>query len=111
MRFTVKGGQTENTGTIRDAPHIMRCCSAERVTLFLTGGDTSQRSAGSPMPLTLKIVSKQRHILGADSLRVFSVHGGSIGRAPDNDWVLPIPIATSPAIMPPSLIAMARTTC
>jgi type VI secretion system protein len=43
------------------------------------------------MPLTLKIVSKQRHILGADSLRVFSVRGGSIGRAPDNDWVLPDP--------------------
>jgi type VI secretion system protein len=43
------------------------------------------------MPLTLKIVSKQRHILGSDSLRVFSVHGGSIGRASDNDWVLPDP--------------------
>jgi type VI secretion system protein len=43
------------------------------------------------MPLTLKIVSKQRHILGADSLRVFSVHGGSVGRGPDNDWVLPDP--------------------
>lgn len=43
------------------------------------------------MPLTLKITSKQRHILGADSLRVFSVHGGSIGRASDNDWVLPDP--------------------
>lgn len=43
------------------------------------------------MPLTLKIISKQRHILGADSLRVFSVHGGSIGRAADNDWVLPDP--------------------
>lgn len=43
------------------------------------------------MPLTMKILSKQRHILGADSIRVFSVHGGSIGRAPDNDWVLPDP--------------------
>jgi type VI secretion system protein len=43
------------------------------------------------MPLTLKIISKQRHILGADSISVFSVHGGSIGRAPDNDWVLPDP--------------------
>jgi type VI secretion system FHA domain protein len=43
------------------------------------------------MPLTLKIVSKQRHILGADSVRVFSVHGGSIGRSPDSDWVLPDP--------------------
>ena len=43
------------------------------------------------MPLTLKITSKQKHILGSDSVRVFSVHGGSIGRAPDNDWVLPDP--------------------
>lgn len=43
------------------------------------------------MPLTMKIISKQRHILGADSIRVFSVHGGSVGRAPDNDWVLPDP--------------------
>ena len=43
------------------------------------------------MPLTLKIVSKQKHILGADSVRVFSVRGGSIGRAADNDWVLPDP--------------------
>ncbi|MGD9387008.1 MAG: type VI secretion system-associated FHA domain protein TagH [Gammaproteobacteria bacterium] len=43
------------------------------------------------MPLTLKIISKQKHILGADSVRVFTVHGGSIGRAPDNDWVLPDP--------------------
>ena len=43
------------------------------------------------MPLTLKIVSKQKHILGADSVRVFSVQGGTIGRASDNDWVLPDP--------------------
>jgi len=43
------------------------------------------------MPLTLKITSKHRHILGADSIHVFSVHGGSVGRAPDNDWVLPDP--------------------
>ncbi len=47
--------------------------------------------AGEIMPLTLKITSKHRHILGADSTHVFSVHGGSIGRAPDNDWVLPDP--------------------
>ncbi len=43
------------------------------------------------MPLTLKITSKQKHILGADSVHVFSVHGGTVGRAPDNDWVLPDP--------------------
>ena len=43
------------------------------------------------MPLTLKIISKQKHILGSDSVRVFSVHGGTIGRASDNDWMLPDP--------------------
>jgi len=43
------------------------------------------------MPLTLKITSKQRHILGPDSTHVFSVHGGTVGRGPDNDWVLPDP--------------------
>lgn len=43
------------------------------------------------MPLTLKIISKQRHILGPDSTHVFSVHGGTVGRGPDNDWVLPDP--------------------
>ncbi len=43
------------------------------------------------MPLTLRIVSKQKSLLGADSIRVFSVHGGSIGRGPDNDWILPDP--------------------
>ena len=37
------------------------------------------------MPLTLKITSKQRHILGPDSTHVFSVHGGTVGRGPDND--------------------------
>jgi predicted component of type VI protein secretion system len=43
------------------------------------------------MPLTLKITSSQKDILGPDNIRVFSVHGGSIGRAADNDWVLPDP--------------------
>lgn len=43
------------------------------------------------MPLTLRIISKQKDLLGADSTKVFSVHGGTIGRAPDNDWILPDP--------------------
>lgn len=43
------------------------------------------------MPLTLRIISPQKDLLGADSTKVFSVHGGTIGRAPDNDWVLPDP--------------------
>jgi len=43
------------------------------------------------MPLTLRIISQQKDLLGSDSTKVFSVHGGTIGRAPDNDWVLPDP--------------------
>lgn len=43
------------------------------------------------MPLTLRIISPQKDLLGSDSTKVFSVHGGTIGRAPDNDWVLPDP--------------------
>jgi type VI secretion system protein ImpI len=43
------------------------------------------------MPLTLKITSAQKNVLGPDAIKVFSVHGGSIGRASDNDWVLPDP--------------------
>ena len=43
------------------------------------------------MPLTLRITSAEKDILGPDSTRVFGVHGGSIGRAPDNEWALPDP--------------------
>ena len=43
------------------------------------------------MPLTLRITSAEKNILGPDSTRVFGVHGGSIGRAPDNEWALPDP--------------------
>ena len=43
------------------------------------------------MPLTLRITSTEKDILGPDSTCVFGVHGGGIGRAPDNDWALPDP--------------------
>lgn len=43
------------------------------------------------MPLTLRITSAQKDLLGPEGIHVFSVHGGTIGRAPDNDWVLPDP--------------------
>jgi len=43
------------------------------------------------MALKLAIVSEQRAPLGARSSIVFGVGGGSIGRAHDNDWVLPDP--------------------
>jgi type VI secretion system protein len=43
------------------------------------------------MALRLRVVSIHAQLLGEDGTRVFGVHGGSIGRAGDNDWVLPDP--------------------
>lgn len=43
------------------------------------------------MALKLTIQSEQREQLGARASIVFGVGGGSIGRAHDNDWVLPDP--------------------
>jgi type VI secretion system protein ImpI len=41
------------------------------------------------MPLRLKVVSSQKQRLGSSQLREFAACGGTIGRAADNDWVLP----------------------
>ena len=43
------------------------------------------------MPLTLEIVSEHRDIVGDDAVRVFRNKGGTIGRAFENDWILPDP--------------------
>ena len=43
------------------------------------------------MPLTLRITGPQASRLAERATRVFGVHGGRIGRASDNDWVLPDP--------------------
>jgi type VI secretion system FHA domain protein len=43
------------------------------------------------MALKLTILSEQRTPLGSRASIVFGVGGGSIGRAHDNDWVLPDP--------------------
>src|SRR5262245_64708658 len=43
------------------------------------------------MALRLRVVSIHAQLLGEDGTRTFGVHGGSIGRASDNDWVLPDP--------------------
>jgi type VI secretion system protein len=43
------------------------------------------------MPLKLRIISDQYKQLGKASSQLFGVSGGKIGRAPDNDWVLPDP--------------------
>ncbi len=43
------------------------------------------------MALKLRVISDQYKQLGRDSSRLFGVTGGRIGRADDNDWVLPDP--------------------
>ncbi len=43
------------------------------------------------MALRLRIVSEHARRLGTRATKVFGVHGGSIGRATDNDWILPDP--------------------
>jgi len=43
------------------------------------------------MALRLRVVSNHAARLGNKSTRVFGVHGGRIGRAVDNEWVLPDP--------------------
>jgi type VI secretion system FHA domain protein len=44
------------------------------------------------MALRLRIISDHRRVLGERSSVVFDGGGGSIGRATDNDWVLPDPL-------------------
>lgn len=43
------------------------------------------------MALQLRVISDQRDVLGDRASIVLGVGGGSIGRASDNDWVLPDP--------------------
>ncbi|MCE3284385.1 MAG: hypothetical protein K0R70_641 [Steroidobacteraceae bacterium] len=41
------------------------------------------------MALKLRVISEHYRQLGENRSRVFGVNGGTVGRAPDNDWVLP----------------------
>jgi type VI secretion system FHA domain protein len=43
------------------------------------------------MILTLEVLGEQAETLGAGHRKVFHAIGGTIGRLPDNDWVLPDP--------------------
>jgi type VI secretion system protein len=43
------------------------------------------------MAIKLRIISDHYRDLGEQRSRVFGVNGGTIGRAPDNDWILPDP--------------------
>src|SRR5262245_63654194 len=44
-----------------------------------------------PMALKLRVISDHYKALGKRSSQLFGVTGGRIGRAQDNDWVLPDP--------------------
>jgi len=41
------------------------------------------------MALRLRVVGNQAKVLGEGATRVFGVHGGTIGRSGENDWILP----------------------
>src|SRR3981189_787333 len=41
------------------------------------------------MALRLRVVSEHTSLLGEQSTKVFGVHGGTIGRSTDNEWILP----------------------
>ncbi|GAC1664835.1 MAG: type VI secretion system-associated FHA domain protein TagH [Steroidobacteraceae bacterium] len=43
------------------------------------------------MALRLRIVSEHAAVLGEQATKVFGVHGGTMGRAIDNEWILPDP--------------------
>jgi type VI secretion system FHA domain protein len=43
------------------------------------------------MALRLRVVSEHSTRLGPQATKVFGVHGGSIGRSSDNEWILPDP--------------------
>jgi type VI secretion system FHA domain protein len=43
------------------------------------------------MALRLRVVSEHATRLGDQSTKVFGVHGGSLGRATNNEWILPDP--------------------
>ena len=43
------------------------------------------------MALRLRVVSEHSTRLGSKATKVFGVHGGTIGRAADNEWILPDP--------------------
>ena len=43
------------------------------------------------MALRLRVVSEHATRLGEQTTKVFGVHGGTIGRSTDNEWILPDP--------------------
>ena len=61
------------------------------------------------MAIKLRVISDHYQELGEHRSRVFGVNGGTIGRAPDNDWILPDPSASCQGTTATSSIAAAPT--
>ena len=57
----------------------------------MPAGCLSIKDLESPMALKFRVISDQYKALGKRSSQLFGVTGGRIGRAQDNDWVLPDP--------------------
>ena len=57
--------------------------------MCLRSGVRAYYKVPGTMAIKLRVISDQYRELGEHRSRVFGVNGGSIGRAPDNDWVLP----------------------
>jgi type VI secretion system FHA domain protein len=71
----------------RAAPHeLASTLTTLRIVRTQSSGRLIQMST-----LRLEIVGPQASALGAAASKVFRGSGGSIGRAPDNDWVIPDP--------------------
>jgi type VI secretion system FHA domain protein len=47
--------------------------------------------ASNNMAIKLRVISEHYRELGENRSRVFGVNGGTVGRAPGNDWILPDP--------------------
>ena len=60
------------------------------------------------MILTLEVMGPEASALGAARRKVLGVEGGSLGRLPDNDWVLADPSLQSEGIEfnAPALVAV-----
>src|SRR5690606_32511905 len=71
-------------------------CAVVRIFLSISDGYLTQFIADhaiedARMMLTLEVIGPQAQKLAGAGRKVFNACGGTIGRLPDNDWVLPDP--------------------
>ncbi len=59
------------------------------VSLHPEAGAAGAAAFGQDMAIKLRVISDHYRELGEHRSRVFGVNGGTVGRAADNDWILP----------------------